>query len=401
MLKNRGKKLIKRRCKYIFMKNSKEKIDALSDIKISVVTSLKDFKDFFKMPWTVYKNDDAWVPPLWEEMKNFFSSKNPFWNHADVRLFIAYRDGTACGRIAAIIDQFYIKQENENIGFFGFFEVIKDYDVASALLDTAKKWLKEKGMSKMRGPIDGRVDIRCGLLLNGFGEQPFIFASYNPEYYVNFVEKYGMKKCRDQLVYYLDLSHPIPQYLKEAAEKVQKLGIKIRGFNRLRAKSEIEWWIPLMMKTFSFHWGFINVSEEEVKARFGVKQIRWVADPGLFLVAEDPQGNPIAFKWTTPDYNQVFKEFNGYIGILGYLKFFLLKRKINRGRLNFVGIEKKWQGKSIGSAMNYYTLLEMKKRGYSGAECGWIDEKNVASLRTIEKTGAKPQKRYRVYEIKI
>lgn len=383
------------------MKDSEEKIDILPGINISVVTSLDGFKDFFKMPWAVYEKDDAWVPPLWEEMKDFFKSKNPFWNHAEIRLFIAYKNGKPCGRIAAIIDRLYIKEENETIGFFGFFEVIEDYDIASALLNTAKKWLKEKGMKKMRGPIDGRVDVRCGLLLSSFGEQPFIFASYNPEYYVNFVEKYGMKKCRDQIVYYLDLSPPIPQYLKDAAENVEKLGIKIRGFNRLRANSEIEWWVPLMMKTFSFHWGYINVPEEEVKTRFGVKQIRWVADPGLFLVAEDTEGNPIAFKWTTPDFNQVIKQFNGHIGLLGYLNFFLLKRKINRGRLNFVGIEKKWQGKSIGSAMNYYTLLEMKKRGYSGAECGWIDEKNVASLRTIEKTGAKYQKRYRVYDIKI
>ena len=48
--------------------------------------------------------------------------------------------------------------------------------------------------------------------------------------------------------------------------------------------------------------------------------------------------------------------------------------------------------------MNYYTMLEMKKRGYPGAECGWIDEKNIASQRTIEKTGAKPYKKYRVHK---
>ena len=68
---------------------------------------------------------------------------------------------------------------------------------------------------------------------------------------------------------------------------------------------------------------------------------------------------------------------------------------------DFTAIEKKWQGKSIGSAMNYHTMVEMKKRGYPGAECGWIDEKNIASQRTIEKTGAKYDKRYRVFEINI
>ena len=157
----------------------------------------------------------------------------------------------------------------------------------------------------------------------------------------------------------------------------------------------------MMMKAFSFHWGYVNVPEEEVKTRFGVKQIRWIADPGLFLVAESPEGEPIAFKWTTPDFNQPIKKLNGKLGIVGYLKFFYYTTKINRGRLNFIGIKKEWQGKNLGSAMNYWTMLEMKKRNYSGAECGWIDEKNIASQRTIEKTGAKLYKKYRVYEVSI
>lgn len=387
--------------KYIFDIESGDIINLPSGIKICIVSSSKKFKEFFNVPWLVYKNDKYWVPPIWEEMRDFFKSKNPFWEHADARLFIAYKDGIPVGRIAAIIDYLLVKKEDENIGLFGFFEVVDNYDVASALFDAAKKWLKSKGMEKMRGPIDGRIDVRCGFLMEGFDETPYIFASYNPKYYVDFVNKYGMKKCRDQLVYYLDLSSPIPKYLKDAAEKVKKIGVKIRGFNRLRANKEINWWIPMMMKTFSFHWGYVDVPKEEVKTRFGVKQIRWVADPGLFLVAESPDGTPIAFKWTTPDYNQVIKKLNGKIGLLGYLKFFWCKRKINRGRLNFVGINKEWQGKNIGSAMNYYTMLEMKKRGYTGAECGWIDEKNIASQRTIEKTGAKYSKRYRVYEMKI
>jgi hypothetical protein len=387
--------------KYIFEKDKSETIDCSDNCKISVVTNTAQFKDFFEVPWLVYKDDDAWVPPLWEEYKEFFRLKNPFWKHADARLFIAYKDGKPVGRIATIIDFLFTKKEKEDIGYFGFFECIDDYGVAKALFDAAKSWLKTNKMKKMRGPIDGRVDVRTGLLLDGYGEQPFIFASYNPKYYVAFVLKYGMKKCRDQLVYWLDMGPPIPQYLKDAAEKVEKMGIRIRGFKRLRAGKEIKWWIPMMMKTFSFHWGYIDVPEEEVRTRFGIKQIRWVADPGLFLVAESLEGKPIAFKWTTPDFNQAIKPLNGRLGILGYIKFLLYVKKINRGRFNFVGIKKEWQGKSLGSAMNYYTMLEMKRREYPGAECGWIDEENIASQRTIEKTGAKLYRKYRVYEIKI
>jgi hypothetical protein len=385
----------------MFESKPMDTLEVSPEITIKNVSNLSDLKEFFRISWFVYQDDNAWVPPLWEELKYFFKNKNPFWSHSDAQLYIAFKNGKAIGRIAAIIDHLFIEKEKEKIGYFGFFESVNDYDITCALFDCARKWLKQRGIEKMRGPIDGRVDVRCGFLLDGFGKQPYIFSSYNPVYYLDFVKRYGMKKCRDQIVYHIDLSDPIPKYLKDAAEKVKKMGIKIRGFNRLRAKSEINWWVPMMMKIFSFHWGYVDVSEEEVKSRFGVKQIRWIADPGLFLVAEDPKGEPIAFKWTTPDYNQAVKKLNGKLGVLGYIKFLIFIHKINRGRLNFVGIKKKWQGKSIGSAMNYYTLLEMKERGYPEAEGGWIDEKNIASQRTIEKTGAKKYKIYRVFEINI
>jgi ribosomal protein S18 acetylase RimI-like enzyme len=393
-----GKNMSNKSGKYVFDSDKPKTRDISSTYKISVVTNLKDFKDFFNVHWLVYKDDEHWVPPIWQEVRDFFKSKNPFWTHGKAQLFVAYKDNVPVGRIAAIIDYSFTKSVNENIGYFGFFECIKDFDIALLLYDASQEWLKSKGMSVIQGPINGRIDIGCGFLYEGFGSTPFIFSSYSPKYYIDFVEKYGMEKSRDQLVYYLDLEPAIPQYLKNASEKCEAKNIKIRGFDRLHTKKEMDWWVKLMMETFSHHWGYVNVSEEEVRTRFGVKQARWIVDSGLFLVAENADGKPIAFKWSTPDYNQALKKLNGNLGFLGILKFFWYKRKINKGRFNFVGIEKEYRGQSIGSCMNYYTMLEMKKRGYPGAECGWIDEKNIASQRTIEKTGAKPYKKYRVHK---
>jgi len=386
--------------KYVFESNKSRVEKISSDIKISVVTNKKDFKDFYKVPYFVYRDDKYWVAPFWSELRDFFKTNNPFWLHAETILFVAYKKDVAVGRVAAFVDHKYCEAADEKIGFFGFFESIDDFGIASALLDICKKWLISKNMKVMRGPINGRVDAGCGFLYDGFDSKPYILASYSPKYYLDIIKQYGMIKSRDLMVYYMDLKGPIPDYLKFAAERCKEMGVKIRGFHRLRTGKEMKWWMGLMKDTFSHHWGYIPVSDEEVKTRFGVKQARWFVDSGLFLVAEIDD-KTIAFKWSTPDYNQVFKEFNGRLGFVEAIKFFINKRKINRGRLNFVGIRKEHRGKGIGSCMNYYTMKEMKRRGYSGAECGWIDEKNVASLRTIEKTGAKYYKRFRVYEIAI
>jgi len=383
--------------KYIFESDLAETKDIPPNIRISIVTTLKDFKNFYQVPWVVYQNDVNWVPPFWMELKNFFHKKTPFWTHAETRLFVARHNNTNVGRIAAFIDHKYCEATGEKVGYFGFFESIQDFRIASALFEAAEKWLASKEISLMQGPINGRVDVGCGFLYEGFNSHPSILSSYSPKYYLDFAKRYDMKKARDQLIYYVDLKKSIPDSVTRVAKFCEAKGVKIRGFGRLRANKEKEWWIELLLDTFSEHWGYVPVSADEVKSRFGVKHLRWFVDSRLFLVAEI-DNQPIAFIWSTPDYNQVFKEMNGRLRILKYIR---NRRKIIQGKFHLIGIKKEYRKQGIGSLLNYYSILEMKRRGYVGAECGWIDEKNIASQRTIEKTGAKLYKKFRVYEKKI
>lgn len=388
------------RGKYIFDSETPEIKQIQSDIRISKVTGIEDFKNFFQVAQLVYQGDRYWVPPFWVEQRDFFREMNPFWSHAETQLFVAWNNKTPVGRIAAIIDHNFCDRTKEKIGYFGFFESVKNFRVASALFNMAKEWLTVKGMTLMRGPINGRIDVGCGFLYDGFNSPPSLLSSYSPYYYLDFAKQFGMKKSRDQLVYQLDLTQPIPKYLKKSAEHCKKKGVKIRRFNRLQIRKEMKWWIEMMLDTFSEHWGYAPVSYEEVKTRFGVKQARWLVDSNLFLVAEmDDQ--PIGFIWSTPDYNQVFKKMDGNLGLTTLAKFLWYKKKINQGKFNLIATRKEYRNQGIASCMNYHTMQEMKKRGYISAEIGWVDEQNSASLKIIEKTGAKLYKKFRVYEINI
>jgi hypothetical protein len=249
----------------------------------------------------------------------------------------------------------------------------------------------------MLGPINGRVDIGCGFVIKGFDSIPYLIGHYSHSYYNDFVEKFNMKKSLDLLSYKIDLRNPIPKDLKEKAKKCEKKGIKIRIFNRLKFKKEMDWWLDMFMKVFEDHWGYTNVPYDEVKNRFGIKELRWIVDPKLFLVAEK-NGKPIGFRWTLPDYNVLFKKLNGKLGIKGLIYVLINRRKIHRGRFIVMGLKKKYRGMNIGTCLNYYNLIEMKKRGYESAEYGWIEEKNIASIKAGEKIGGKLYKIYRVYE---
>lgn len=389
------------RSHYIFETNTYEQSRLFpGEIHIEPVMNRKDFTLFYQVPFQVYHQDPYWVAPFWREYKDFFNTKNPFWLHATSSLFLAKKNNVVIGRIAAIIDDAFCQMTGEKIGYFGFFECMDDYECAHALFSTSQEWLVKKDMKVMRGPIDGRVDVGCGFLLSGFNVRPSILSTYKPPYYLSFAEKFGMKKSRDLLLYHFDLTQPIPINLQKKAEECKASGIHIRPFRRLRTRKELQWWVKLFLQTFSDHWGYVPVPEEEVTTRFGVKQLRWFVDPRLFLIAEY-QGTPVAYLWSTPDYNQLFQKMNGRLGPLQALRFLLTQGKITTGKLHFIGIKKELRHNMIGSLLNYEVFTEMKRRGYSGAEIGWIDENNEAAHKTMAVTGATVSKIYRVFEKNI
>lgn len=386
---------------YIFQNASAQDIVVNSNLTITTVHTMDLFKEFYDLPFKLYSKKENWIAPFWNEIRDFFKTDQLFWSHAQCQLFLAYRNNEIVGRIAATIDHSISGKEKATTGFFGFFECINDYTVAKGLLDTAQTWLKQQGIQQMQGPVNGRVDVGCGFVIKGFKTLPYLLGHYSKPYYVDFMEQYAMKKERDLVSYHIDLTKNIPDTVEQAARRCEEKGITIRRFKRFRYASEMKLWISMLMEEFADHWGYTSSSEKEVKERFGIKQLRFIVDSRLFLIAEQ-DGQPIGFRWSLPDYNQLFKEMHGTLGILGMIKVLLTRRKkISRGRFIIMGIQKKYRGMGVGTMMNYHTLIEMKKRGYKNAEYGWIDEKNIASCKAGEKIGGELYKIYRIYKMDL
>jgi len=177
----------------------------MSQITVKIVETKGDLKKFIKFPWDVYKGDPYWVPPLIMDRQNILNKKgNPFFEHAEADYFLAYKEGKLVGRIAAIKNDLHNSTHNDKVGFFGFFECFNDQEVANALFDTAKNWLKERGIDTMRGPMNPSTNDDCGMLLEGFDDEPRIMMTYNPKYYLTLCDNYGFKKTKDLVAYSLE-----------------------------------------------------------------------------------------------------------------------------------------------------------------------------------------------------
>ena len=370
----------------------------MKDITIERVEDESDLKDFINLPFKIYEKDPYWVPPLISDQKALFSRKNPFFEHAEAAFFIAKKNGIPAGRIVAIVNYKHLEFHNEKAGFFGFFETVHDNTVAGELLDKTREWLKDKGMEIMRGPMNFSTNEECGFLVEGFDTSPFLMMPYNPPYYIEIVERYGLKKAKDLFAYMVEIPNEIPERIMRVADFARSNGVSVRPLNMKKFDDEIDAFKRVYNSAWSRNWGFIPMTEKEID--WMAERLKTLIIPDLTLIAEIDR-KPAGFFLALPDFNQVLKRLNGRLGISGIIKTLWYSRKITDLRILILGILKEYRKKGIDALFYLEAWKAARNREYKRAEFSWVLEDNVLVHRVAEMLGARLYKKYRIYEMRI
>ncbi|MFB0565851.1 MAG: hypothetical protein ACETWK_09255 [Candidatus Aminicenantaceae bacterium] len=372
----------------------------MEEVRIQEVKSKKDLRKFFHFPWKVYKDYPNWVPPLIMDMKEKLNrKKNPFFEHADIRLFLAHKNDEISGRIAAIIDENHNKFHEEKIVFFGLYESLNDLETARSLLDKVSEWGKERGMDTLRGPMNLSMNDECGFVIEGFDSPPVIMMSYNPPYYLELMEKCSLEKAKDLYAFFMTRDHKTAEKVRGIVDNIKKeTTVTLRSIDMKKVDEEAERIKFVYNNAWEKNWGFVPWTENEMN--YMAKKLKMLADPKLVILAED-KGKPIGFAFALPDYNQVLKKMNGRLFPFGIIKFLLNKGKIKGMRAMVFGILKQYR--LTGVSYLLYSELEKnaKEQGYEWGEMSWQLEDNEPVNRFNISIGGKIYKKYRIYEKKI
>ena len=368
-------------------------------ITIEAVKTKKQRNQFIRFPWTIYKGDPLWVPPLIMERKAFIDQKkNPFFLHADVEFFLAWEEGRIVGRIAAIVNHKHNEAHNDRVGFFGLFECLDRYDVAEALFQEAGAWLKDKGMDVMRGPASYSVNEEIGLLVEGFDESPMILMPYNPPYYEELIERYGFSKAMD-LFAYIRTAHDMPERLYRITEKLKERNrFTIRNLNMKDLKNEIQLFKKVYSGAWEKNWGFAPLIEEEIDHL--AKDLKQILDPDMvfFAFVGDEM---VGFSLTLPDINQALKKVDGRLLPFGIFKLLYHSKKIDQARVLLLGVLEKYRNLGIDGVLYMETFKTGIKKGFKRGEFSWILEDNEAMKSPLNAIGAEHYKTYRVYDVAL
>jgi len=355
---------------------------------------------FLRVSYGIYRNDPLWVAPLLGDLKKVFTDANPLFEHAEMQLWVAKQDGRDVGRIAALVDQNFIRCQQENAAFFGYFECVNDQAIARALLEVAMSWARDKGMKKILGPLNPTTNDESGLLVDGFDSSPVLMMPYNPPYYADLISNEGFTKAKDLLAYGFELANtPMERFQRIAAKfKKREPDVAIVPIQRRNLAHCLQQVKAVYNEAWQANWGFVPMTDAEIN--FIAARLKPLLTEGLAYVAETPQ-EPIGFLLAMPDFNQAMKPLHGRLltpRLLGFLPYLLGWKVPDVCRVITLGVKSRYRGKGIEAAMLAEGLRSGFNLGFRFIEASWILEDNVPVQRVIELFGGKPYKTYRVYE---
>jgi GNAT superfamily N-acetyltransferase len=364
----------------------------------------KERKKFIELAWTINKSDPHWVPPLRLSVEdNLDTKKNPFYKHARILCWNAYRaNGEHVGRIAGIVDDRHNEFHKEKTGFWGFFECVNDSAIAKELFAVVEKWLREQGMKVARGPANPSLNHECGLVINAFDRDPYIMMTHNPAYYVDLVEKNGYGKAKDLLAFDMSPKDFDPR-VKKLAERVRSRNrVEIRQINTKKFFQEVQTIREIYNSAWEKNWGFVPMDEAEFKHM--AKQLKDALWPEFCLLAF-VDGKPIGFSLSLPDINQLQKEIpSGRLLPFGIFKLLTgLKpsaKKIRRVRVITLGVIPEYRASGVASIFYYEAFKAADMLGlHEPSEMSWILEDNRDMIASIEAFSGRPAyKSFRMYD---
>jgi GNAT superfamily N-acetyltransferase len=356
----------------------------------------RDFARFIDYAYTRNAGDPHWIPPLRiGERDRLNPKKNPFFQHADVELLLAWRGGSVAGRIGVVDDRLHNTVHADNTAMFGFFEAA-DAEAARALLAAAEARARAWGRARIRGPINPSLNDNCGLLVDGFDTDPMLLMPHNPPEYAAFIEGAGYAKAKDLFAWLYDLGADLPPTIARLAERLRaRLKLTLRPIDMSEFAREADRLREIYISAWRGNWGFVPPTVEEF--RHIASEMKPIFDPRCAVVAE-AGGRLVACAVALPDVNQALKGTDGKLFPMGLLKLLRRKRYIDQARLLLLGIDEAYRATGLYPLLIAELHRQARGSPYRRAEFSWVLEDNRDINQPAAQAGARRYKTYRLYE---
>ncbi|MGD1277107.1 MAG: N-acetyltransferase [Tepidisphaeraceae bacterium] len=368
-------------------------------VVVRPAVSWRDRRRFQRLAWSIYAGDLNWVPPILAQERQLLGwGHHPFFDHAQIVTLLAERGGRVVGRLAVFVNHVHNRKYNERRGFFGFFDCVNDAAVARALFEAGHAWLRQRGMTAVRGPVNPSLNYTCGLLVDGFDRPPCFLMTYNPPYYAALLESCGFAKSQDLYAYEMDtslLAALTERYKPAVLAALDGFKLVIRPFDPRKYQQEIQTYLDIYNRSLEGTWGFTPLQPRETRHIAG--ELRHVIVPQLAVFAEI-DGQPIGAVLALLDYNQILRKLNGRLFPFGFVRLLTGRRHITAARVMAMTMVPGYQSAGLGIVLLDNLVGAVATWGIERYEFSWVLESNVRSRGSLERAGTKITSTYRLYD---
>ncbi len=332
-------------------------------ITIKEAISTNEMTQFVKFPFSLYKNNNYWVPPIIaDELESFDKTKNPAFETAEAQFFLAFQNNEIVGRIAVIINWSEVNNQQKRKIRFGWFDVIDDIKVTKILLEKVYEIGRKNNLEYVEGPMGFSNLDKVGVLTDGFDQIGTMITWYNFPYYATHFEQLGYNVEKE----YNESKFPFKNVKLEYFDKAQELIKRRYQLREINFKSTkdvmpyVDKMFDLFNESYSKLSSFVAISDIQ-KDYFKKKYISFI-NPEYIKYVEDKNGNLVAFAIVMPSFSTALQKAKGKLFPFGFLH--LLKARNNSKDVLFylIGVHPDYQNKGVHAILfkEYHTTFTKK-----------------------------------------
>jgi len=332
-------------------------------ITLKQAITKREMKRFVLFPFSVYRKNKYWVPPIIkDEVANFNPKKNPVFKNADAQFFLAYKDKKIVGRVVAIINWIEVEKQQIKKMRFGWFDVIDDVEVSKVLLDKVNEIGRANNLEYIEGPVGFNNLDKTGVLIDGFEELGTMITWYNHPYYKNHLEQLGFVKEKEYLENKFKFKNVDAIYF-DRVSKVLKSRFKLKALDFKRTKDIlplVDEMFEVFEKTYSNLSTYVPITEDQI-TYFKKKYISFI-NPEYIKFVMDENNKLIAFAIVMPSFSSALQKAKGRLFPLGMLRLLKAKRHAKDVTFYLIGVHPDYQNKGITAIIfDQYTKTFAKK----------------------------------------
>jgi len=331
-------------------------------ITIKEALTKKEMTAFVKFPFSLYKDNKYWVPPIIaDEIESFDKTKNPALENAEAYFYLAYKNNKIVGRIAAIINWSEVNDQQKKKVRFGWFDVIDDVEVTKALLEKVNELGRKNNLDYVEGPMGFSNLDKVGVLTEGFNEIGTMITWYNHPYFASHFKQLGFVVEKE----YLESKFPFSNVKTEFFEKANELVKKRYQLTPLNFKTtsevmpHVDKMFDLFNKSYASLSSFVAITDIQ-KEYFKKKYINFI-NPEFIKFVEDKDHNIVAFSIVMPSFSEALQKSKGKLFPFGFLHLLKARKQSKDMIFYLIGVHPDYQNKAVTAIIfneYYHTFRE-------------------------------------------